>query len=62
MTREIDIEERMACALPHDWPQDYREFGDKPSVCTCGHVFRGNPKRTECRVCAEGHHTLEDLA
>jgi hypothetical protein len=59
---DLDIEERMACALPRDWPQDYREHGDHPNACvSCGNVFKGNPKRTECRVCANGHHTLEDL-
>jgi hypothetical protein len=24
-------------------------------------IFKGNTKRTECRVCANGHHTLEDV-
>jgi hypothetical protein len=61
MNSDLDLAERIACALPWDWPQDYREHGDALNACQCGHVFRGNPARTECRTCVEGHNTIEDL-
>lgn len=58
---EIDLAERMAVAMPWDFPDDYRRYGDRPNACQCGRVFKGNPARTECRVCLEGHNTIGDL-
>jgi hypothetical protein len=57
MTREIDIAERQAAALPQDWPADM----DKPTtqnVCgDCLRCFQGIPTRIQCRLCA-GRRTI----
>lgn len=55
MNSDLELDERRAAALPHDFPGDFHlPHGTDRSDCErCLHTFVGLRSRTMCRVCKE---------
>lgn len=50
---DLDRDERIAAALPRDWPGDFYGVVSNNVCEKCQQVFKGNAWRVKCRVCAE---------
>lgn len=52
MNADLEIDERIAAALPRDFPQDFFvEVNHNVCEC-CNNVFKGRRHRTLCALCA----------
>lgn len=52
MNADLDIDERMATALPRDFPQDFFVEASRNVCERCMNVFKGRRHRTLCALCA----------
>ena len=46
-------------AGPRDWPEDFSHDNGRylNTCCGCNHIFTGHKRRNECKVCAHGETT-----
>ncbi|MDP9902327.1 hypothetical protein [Variovorax ginsengisoli] len=51
MNADLDIDERIAAALPRDFPQDFFVEMSRNICDHCKNVFKGRRNRTLCALC-----------
>ena len=52
MNADLEIDERIAAALPRDFPQDFFVEVNRNVCERCHNVFKGRRHRTLCALCA----------